>query len=74
MKAMSVRKMKTIGAAKRITVELGFGGHRRAWDCRPFGFGRVVAPTLPTEIELQPGTHLDLRTGELRAAITSAAA
>ena len=69
-----MKKMKRIGSAKRVSVELGMGMRHRAWDCRPFGFGRVVTPILPVEIELEPGTHLDLRTGELRAALSSVAA
>ena len=69
-----MKKMKTIGAAKRISVDLGMGARQRAWDCRPFGFGRVIAPILPVQIELRPGTHLDLHTGELRAETSVAAA
>jgi len=69
-----MKKMKTIGSAKRISVELGMGARQGAWDCRPFGFGRVVTPRMPVEIELEPGTHLDLHTGELRAERTSVAA
>lgn len=69
-----MKKMKTIGSAKRISVDLGMGARQRAWDCRPFGFGRVVAPILPVQIELERGTHLDLHTGELRAERQSVAA
>ena len=69
-----MKKMKTIGAAKLISVDLGMGARQRAWDCRPFGFGRVIAPILPVQIELEPGTHLDLHTGELRAETSVAAA
>jgi hypothetical protein len=69
-----MKKMRTIGSAKRINVELGMGAKYRAWDCRPFGFGRVVTPILPVQIELEPGTHLDLHTGELLAERSSVAA
>jgi hypothetical protein len=68
-----MKKMKAIGSAKRITVDLGFE-RRRAWDCRPFGYGRIVTAILPVQIELEPGTHLDLRSGVILAALTSAAA
>jgi len=57
---------RILGRAQRIRVEMPLGAWREAWDCRPFGFGRVVAPVLPIEIELEPGTHLDLATGEVR--------
>lgn len=63
---MKMKTRTTIGSAKRINVGLGLGQRRRAWDCRPFGFGRIVTPILPVAIELEPGTHLDLHTGELR--------
>jgi hypothetical protein len=59
-------RMKTIGKAKRVRVEMPLGERCSAWDCSAFGFGRLVAPRLPIEIELRPGTHLDLRSGELR--------
>ncbi len=59
--------MKTIGSAQRVRVAMPLGAQRDAWDCRPFGLGRVVAPQIATMIELAPGTYLDLRTGELRA-------
>lgn len=67
-------KIATIGCAQRIRVETPLGERRTAWDCRPFGFGRIVTPVLPVQIELQPGTHLDLRSGEVRMATTSIAA
>jgi hypothetical protein len=67
-------KMKTIGCAKRVHVEMPLGARREAWDCRPFGFGRIVTPVVPMVIELEPGTHLDLHSGELRRERTSIAA
>jgi hypothetical protein len=67
-------KAKKIGSAKRIRVELALGEVRGAWDCRPYGFGRIVAPTLPVQIELDRGTRLDLRTGELQSVGSSIAA
>jgi hypothetical protein len=67
-------KMRTIGCAKRIRVETPFGERDGAWDCRQFGYGRIVTPLLPVSIELVPGTHLDLQTGELRAALSDVAA
>jgi hypothetical protein len=69
-----MKGMKTLGCAKRITVEMPLGARRGAWDCRPFGFGRIITPVLPIRIELDNGTHLDLRSGELRARLTSIAA
>jgi len=66
--------MKTIGKAKRVRVGTPLGERCSAWDCRAFGFGRLVAPRLPIQVELQPGTHLDLRSGELRMALSSIAA
>jgi hypothetical protein len=62
-------KMKTIGKAKRVRVETPLGERCSAWDCRAFGFGRLVAPRLPMQVELEPGTHLDLHSGELRMAL-----
>lgn len=59
--------MRTIGSARRVRVALPLGAQREAWDCRAFGLGRVVAPQIPTSVELAPGTYLDLRTGELLA-------
>jgi len=67
-------KTRKIGSAKRIRVELPLGDVREAWDCRPFGLGRIIAPQLAVQIEIAPGTHLDLRTGELQSAPTSIAA
>lgn len=61
------RTCDVLGLAKRIRVRLRFAGSRRAWDCRPFGYGRVVAPVTRGEIEVAPGVDLNLRTGELRA-------
>ena len=67
-------KTRKIGSAKRIRVRLPLGEIRDAWDCRPFGLGRIVAPALPVKIELEPGTHLDLGTGELESVRTPIAA
>ena len=69
-----MKSTKTIGCAKRVTVELPLGEHRGAWDCRPFGFGRIITSRLPIKIELDQGIHLDLRSGQLRAPLTSIAA
>lgn len=54
---------KQIGNAKRIRVELPLGAKRTAWDCRPFGFGRIVTPRAPVTIELGSGIMLDAATG-----------
>ena len=62
-----------IGYAKRIEVKTPFGERLHAWDCRAFGFGRVVAPRWPTEIELGPQAVLDLVTGAVFASIRSRA-
>ena len=57
---------RRIGTAKRVHVRKPFPAE--VWDCRQFGFGRVVAPELPVAIEIAPGVELHLRTGELTAA------
>ncbi len=67
-------RSRRIGYAKRIRVRLALGAQHEAWDCRPFGFGRVVAPTLPTQVEIARGTYLDLQSGEVRAAARRATA
>jgi hypothetical protein len=54
-----------VGRAERIQVRMPLGATRAAWDCRRFGFGRVVAPIAPGSIEVAPGVDLDLATGEL---------
>lgn len=59
---------KRIGFAKRIRVQMPFGARENAWDLRPFGLGRVIAPELPTHVEIAHGKFLDLSSGELRAA------
>ncbi len=59
--------MKSLGRAKRIRVRTAFSGYSQAWDCRPFGFGRVIAPVATGCIEIAPHVELDLATGELRA-------
>jgi len=69
-----MKEKKKIGCAKRILVSMPLGERRGAWDCRPFGLGRIVAPIIPMHIELEPGTHLDLATGELQRALTPIAA
>jgi hypothetical protein len=60
-------QVKTLGRARRIRVRTAFSAHCRAWDCRPFGFGRIVAPVATGSIEIAPHVELDLATGELRA-------
>ena len=59
--------MRTFGRAKRIRVRTAFAGYSQAWDCRPFGFGRIIAPVATGSIEIAPHVELDLATGELRA-------
>jgi hypothetical protein len=63
MARMETRRM---GRARRVVVHLPFGARRRAWDCRPFGFGRVIAPKTDGEVAIAPDTVLDLSCGELR--------
>ena len=58
---------RILGRAKRIRVRLPFGAIARAWDCRPFGFGRVVAPVARGSIEIAPHVELDLATGAISA-------
>jgi len=58
---------KVLGCARRIRVRTRFGGYCQAWDCRPFGFGRIVAPRARGAIEIAPSVELDLANGELRA-------
>jgi hypothetical protein len=58
---------KILGRAKRIRVRVSFSGFTKAWDCRPFGFGRIVAPVASGRIEIAPRVELDLGTGEIRA-------
>jgi len=67
-------KMRTLGCAKRVRVETLLGDQHGAWDCRPFGFGRIVTPLVPVQIELEPGTLLDVYSGEVRRVRTSIAA
>lgn len=57
---------RLLGKAKRIRVKMPAAA-RCAWDCRPFGLGRVVAPMMATDIEIANGVMLNLRSGELRA-------
>jgi hypothetical protein len=59
---------KRVGFAKRIRVQMPLGVRHAAWDLRPFGLGRVIAPELPTQVEIADGTWLDLASGEVRAA------
>lgn len=56
-----------VGYAKRIRVRMPFAATRYAWDCRPFGLGRIVAPMIPTTIDLAEGVCLNLATGDIRA-------
>jgi len=60
------RHLKTIGTAKRIRVYMPVSGVHYAWDCRPFGFGRILAPVATGEIEIARYVYLDLATGTLR--------
>ena len=62
-------KMKCthLGTAKRIRVRMPFSAIRSAWDCRAFGFGRIVAPVASGVIEIGPGVDLNLQTGDLVA-------
>lgn len=64
---------KKIGKAQRVRVRSPFAPTRCAWDCRPFGFGRVVAPIMSTVVEIDNGIQLNLRSGELRAVGAEAA-
>jgi hypothetical protein len=65
---------RTVGYAKRIRVTLPFGVRHEAWDCRPFGLGRVIAPAMQARVEIAQGTYLDLSSGEVLAARRSASA
>jgi hypothetical protein len=62
---MDSRKRR-LGYATRIRVRMPLLATRYAWDCRPFGFGRIVAPCVPGMIEIAPGVELSLADGELR--------
>jgi len=61
------RDARILGRAKGIRVRLTLGGFERAWDCRLFGFGRIVAPVARGRIEIAPHVELDLATGTIRA-------
>jgi hypothetical protein len=58
---------KVLGVARRVRVRTLLGGYCQAWDCRPFGFGRIVAPLATGTIEIAPRVDLDLANGEIRA-------
>jgi len=60
------KRYKCIGRAKRIRVRTPLGRSRSAWDCRAFGFGRIVAPVADGEIEIAHAVYLNLSTGALR--------
>lgn len=60
------RQSRTIGTAKRIRARMPFSGARYAWDCRPFGFGRIIAPIATGEIEIARDVYMELATGTLR--------
>ena len=63
-----MQKMNSlVGTAKRVRVRMPLKTTRSAWDCRPFGFGLIVAPITSGAIEVAPGVDLDLATGELWA-------
>lgn len=59
-------RARILGKAKRIRVRLPLGGFEWAWDCRLFGFGRIVAPVTRGRIEIAPHVELDLATGAIR--------
>ncbi|HVM96240.1 MAG TPA: hypothetical protein VMT89_07615 [Candidatus Acidoferrales bacterium] len=61
---------KQLGFAKRIRARVGFGS-RTAWDCRAFGFGRIVAPRMEAFVEIAEGVHLHLASGEILADVGS---
>jgi hypothetical protein len=63
---------KRLGHARRIRVRMPLSATRMAWDCRPFGFGRIVTPRMRTSVEIADGVHLNLMTGELRADVQGA--
>ena len=65
---------RTVGYARRVRVQLPLGVRHQAWDLRPFGLGRVIAPALPTRVEIARGTYLDLSSGEVVAAGRSVSA
>jgi len=69
-----MERSRRLGFAKRVRVQMPLGGRCDAWDCRPFGLGRVVAPALRTRVEIAHNTYLDLSSGEVRSAEHSAAA
>jgi hypothetical protein len=64
---MATMRMRHIGIAKRVRVRMPLSAIRSAWDCRPFGFGRIIAPVTSGVIEIEPGVDLNLLTGEVRA-------
>jgi len=59
---------RILGRARRIRVRLPLGGFEQAWDCRVFGFGRIVAPVARGCIEIAPHVELDLANGAIRTA------
>ncbi|MBI3782495.1 MAG: hypothetical protein HY270_03740 [Deltaproteobacteria bacterium] len=61
---------RQLGFAKRIRVRVGLGT-RAAWDCRPFGFGRIVAPRMEAFVQIADGVHLHLASGEIMADASS---
>jgi hypothetical protein len=63
---------KTLGHAKRIRVRMPLSVTRSAWDCRPFGLGRIIAPRIDMVVQIADGVHLNLATGEIRADVHSA--
>jgi hypothetical protein len=65
---------RRVGFAKRIRVQMALGVRHEAWDCRPFGLGRVIAPELPARVEIGRGTYLDLESGEILAPARSVSA
>lgn len=71
---MMTTRGKRIGYAKRVRARSPFGTRLWAWDCRPFGLGRVAAPALATRVEIARDTTLDLVSGEVRLATAAARA
>ena len=64
---MMQNQLRHLGRAKRIRVRMPLSGTRSAWDCRPFGMGRIIAPIARGVIEIADGVHLDLATGALHS-------
>lgn len=59
------KNFRYLGTAKRVRVRMPLLTTRSAWDCRPYGFGRIVGPIASGAIEIAPGVDLNLATGDL---------